>query len=78
MNTIKKNLIKDYMENNADDAFEIGFSDGFDACLSLDISVKFAIFCNGPMPTEAKNIIRKNGSIDKELFDYYINNVYEK
>lgn len=79
----KTKLLSDYMKNNADDAFETAFKDGFDACMDLQLPVKFAewkenVFNNDRKEFEIVLQSFPNSFPEyKELFVYWIENIYK-
>ncbi len=54
------------------------FNAGFDKALELDPPIKFAEWTKGTMSPNGKDIIRANpDNYWKELYEYWLQNVYE-
>lgn len=70
--------------NECGDNFE-SFKKGFDACMNLELSIKFAEWCASNcqpvFPNNNQWTINKNNSVKldtKKLFNHFLNNVYGK
>ena len=65
--------------------YNTGFSEGFDACMNLELPISFAKWCERNcqpvFPNNNQWTINKNNSVKletKELFNHFLNNVYGK
>lgn len=82
----KQKLLSDSREYNADDAIEHGMETGFDAAIVLNLPIKFAEWiAELEIAKDDEPFMwwwnRQDGSnpriSTKELYEYWINNIYK-
>lgn len=76
----KQKEIISYMGENDDDAFETGFSDGFDKALELELPIKFAKWLSENLhqwEDVAEHSLAKTTKTTEEFYQYWLNNILE-
>lgn len=85
LNKIRKSHVKKYMKDNADDAFESGYIDGWNAAIALGLHIEFM---NWTLSGDSMRFDctdenqwwdedEKKNLTTQEMFDYWIENIYK-